>query len=134
MRFLWLVAGLLVACNPDEDGTDDPKTPTGTTPVDTGPGDTGIDGADFCGEAPVSTYANFGRGFLTQHCQACHASTAPDRHDAPPNVTFDTEQEALSLTDRILARAASEEPTMPPQGGVSDDDRYRLEVWLTCGD
>lgn len=88
---------------------------------------------EICVDAPVATYANFGRGFLTQHCEVCHAATANDRHDAPETATFDTEEEVWAMADRILARAAGDAPTMPPQGGVSDDDRFLLEVWLTCG-
>lgn len=114
-------------------------------PADTGagsPGDTdsapvgetgGPDPADpTCDEAPVVTWDNFGRGFLVENCQACHASTAPDRHGAPIEVVFDTEGDARAWKDRILARAAGEAPTMPPMGGTSADDRYLLGVWLTC--
>lgn len=119
IRAVWLL--VLVGCTPD--------------PVD--PADTGEDpaftGPAICEDAPVTTWDNFGAGFLTQHCLACHASTAPDRHDAPDDVTFDTEEEAWTWSERIVARAAGEAPTMPPQGGVSADDRYLLEVWLTCG-
>jgi uncharacterized membrane protein len=92
------------------------------------------DGPAICADAPVVTWDNFGAGFMTQHCQACHASTAPDRHGAPAEVVFDTEEDAWAWADRVLARAIGEgEATMPPQGGVSEDDRYLLEVWLTCG-
>ncbi len=89
--------------------------------------------AAACAAAPITTYANFGAGFLTESCQVCHASTAPDRHGAPESVTFDTEEEAWEHADRILAVATGEAPTMPPEGGVTDEDRERLEVWLRCG-
>jgi cytochrome c5 len=120
-----LLAGLTGGCDGGEGTPED----SGATAADSGgPVATGV-----CVDAPVVTYANFGRGFMTQHCQSCHASTTPDRHDAPEAVTFDDEEQVWAQVDRILARATGPEPTMPPQGGVSDDDRYLLEVWLSCG-
>ncbi|MFT4976966.1 MAG: putative membrane protein [Myxococcota bacterium] len=86
----------------------------------------------FCDDAPVVTYANFGDGFMTENCQTCHASETPDRNGAPESVIFDTLDDILDQSDRILDRAAAEEATMPPAGGVSEDDRYLLDVWLTC--
>jgi len=111
----WLLPITVVACATDE--TDD-----GTVDA-------------FCDGAPVTTWDNFGAGFLKENCQPCHASTVPeeDRQLAPTDVTFDTEDDVWSLAEAILLRATGEAPTMPPRGGVSDDDRYRLEVWLTCG-
>ena len=100
---------------------------------DTGNADTGI-----CADAPLLTYANFGRGFLIEYCQGCHASTTVDRHGAPGEgdpggaVFFDTLDEAWEQADRILARTLSE--TMPPSGGVADEDLVRLEWWLSCGE
>lgn len=86
-----------------------------------------------CEGAPVTTWDNFGAGFLTENCQPCHASTSSDRQGAPENVVFDTEEDVWAVAPAILEMATGEEPLMPPRGGVSDDDRYRLEVWLTCG-
>ena len=86
----------------------------------------------FCATAPVVTFESFGSGFVTENCQTCHASTAPDRHDAPAEVTFDDVAHCWEWADRILARASGAAPTMPPMGGTTDDDRYLLEVWLTC--
>ncbi len=112
MRAGWALLIALAACDGGEgDATPDP----------------------LCDGAPVTTWDNFAAGFVTQNCQGCHAASAPDRHDAPVDVTFDTEEEALRWADRVLATATGDEPSMPPRGGVSDDDRYRLEVWLSCG-
>lgn len=88
---------------------------------------------DDCADAPVTSWDNFAAGFLTQNCQGCHSSTAPDRHDAPAEVTFDTEEDALRWADAIRRTAVSAERTMPPSGGVTEDDRYRLGVWLDGG-
>lgn len=109
----------LAACS--DAGSGDPTTPaaTGEPPI--------------CDEAPITTWDNFGAGFVTQHCQACHASTSLHRHGAPAEVTFDDEEQVWTWADRILVRSAGDDADMPPQGGVHADDRYRLEVWLTCG-
>lgn len=85
----------------------------------------------FCTDAPVTTWDNFGAGFVTQNCQSCHASTADNREGAPEDVFFDSSDDVAAHADRMLVRVV-DEPTMPPQGGVSDDDRYRFEVWLRC--
>jgi uncharacterized membrane protein len=88
---------------------------------------------ETCNGAPVTTWDNFGAGFVTENCQACHASTAADRQGAPEGVVFDTEEDVWRAAPAILTMATGEEPLMPPRGGVPEDDRYRLEVWLTCG-
>lgn len=99
--------------------------------------DDGGDSADtgvptWCEDAPVVTWNSFGEGFVTEHCQACHASTTGDRNGAPDDVVFDTQGDAIAHADRILARAAGAEPSMPPRGGVPDDDKQKLEIWLQC--
>ena len=86
-----------------------------------------------CEDAPTVTWDNFGAGFVIEACQPCHASATPDRHEAPVTVVFDTEDDAWLWAPQILDIATGEAPTMPPQGGVSDEDRYLLEVWLSCG-
>jgi len=88
--------------------------------------------ATFCSDAPVVTWETFGHGFVTEHCQACHASTTLERNGAPRDVSFDTHDEVLALTDRILARSVGPAASMPPQGGVTPDDRQKLEIWLRC--
>ena len=92
-----------------------------------------LDTGDPCAEAPVVTWDTFGQGFLRENCQGCHASTVVDRAGAPAEVTFDDEAQALAWRERILARAAGATATMPPLGGTTEDDRWRLRVWLTCG-
>jgi len=83
-------------------------------------------------DAPLVSWETFGQGFVTTYCQGCHASTTPNRQGAPENVIFDTEADVLTSKDRVLATTASESPTMPPNGGPSDADRAKLELWLTC--
>ena len=90
----------------------------------------------FCDTAPLPvTWDNFGRSFVTERCQSCHGSgvTADDRRGAPEAVTFDNEEEVWMRAPQVLAVATGETAVMPPLGGVDADDRYLLEVWLTCG-
>lgn len=126
-----IVAGFLFACGGDKssDDTGDDATTGGTTG---GTVDSGEPLDPLCVDAPVVTWDSWGQGFLGANCQSCHASTTSDRHGAPEEITFDERDSALAVADRILARSAGTEPTMPPSGGVSEDDRYKLEVWLTC--
>lgn len=121
MRFLAVLwVSLLLACSESEAETEPEPDPT-TEPR--------------CGEEiPILSWEGFAQGFLITHCQGCHASTSPDRHDAPENVTFDTEEEALAWRERILITAGTEPYTMPPGGGPTDEDRERLVAWLTCAD
>ena len=108
----------LLACGSMDDDGDDAYTDTGVPA--------------WCDDAPVLTWNNFGQGFVTEHCQACHASTAEERNGAPSDVVFDTREETLARADQLLARAAGADATMPPRGGVSDDDKEMLEIWLQC--
>ncbi len=93
-------------------------------------------GADSagCADAPLLTYDNFGRGFLTQNCQPCHATAAPDRHGANPSVTFDSYEDVVLEWDAIAAMATGDDPAMPPAGGILDEDREKLAIWLACGE
>jgi uncharacterized membrane protein len=111
-RLLLLLLLPLLACGDKDDGDDT--------------------AAGLCADAPVVTWDNFGEGFLTENCQSCHSADTADRHGAPEDVNFDTEEEALDQADRILARAATASPTMPPAGGTQEEDRTLLTLWLTC--
>lgn len=89
--------------------------------------DTGL-----CADAPVVTHANFGEGFLLENCQPCHASTTANRYGAPEDVYFDTLEAVLGHAERIVERSTGENADMPPSGGVSAEDRRRVQIWLTC--
>lgn len=110
-----LILSMLAACG----GKDDTAPPSDDTAP---PG--------LCDDPVTANWDNFGRGFLTENCQACHAADAAERNGAPETVTFDTIEDVATHQDRILARVL--EGSMPPSGGVSDDDVAKLEVWLTC--
>jgi hypothetical protein len=100
----------------------------------TGCATTGTDSAAPCADAPVLTYDNFGRGFLTQNCQPCHAADTPDRHGADPAVTFDGYDDVVANWAAIARVATGESPVMPPSGGVPADEREKLSIWLACGE
>ncbi len=127
----WLLLPLLLAaCQGDDDDAPSTADPTAES-ADTAVVDTGTPADAVCADAPRITWENFGAGFVTEACQSCHASTTPNRQGAPASVTFDSEEEALALADRILARVV-DAGDMPPQGGITSDDRYLVEVWLRC--
>ena len=108
MRVGWLGLLLLLACDSDDDLS------------------------DLCVDPPVLTWDNFGQDYVRHNCQTCHASTTVDRHDAPVEVVFDTRDQVVLYRDRILDRATGPTADMPPSGGVTEDDRWRAEVWLRC--
>jgi uncharacterized membrane protein len=109
MRGIWLMLG--VACNGSNAGEDS--------------------AAALCIDAPVLTWENYGQGLVVERCQSCHASTSETRNGAPEDVFFDTHEDAISHIDSILQRVV-EDQTMPPQGGLDEEDILSVEIWLTC--
>lgn len=116
MRFLWL---LMVGLGCEE------------IPAEVS--DTGEVDPD-CVDAQLVTYNNFGESFMKHSCQGCHASTAPNRFEAPEDVTFDDLESVWAQSEVILAVASGSAPTMPPQGGVTELQRTKLIWWLRCGE
>jgi uncharacterized membrane protein len=91
-----------------------------------------VDSASDTGCGPnVPTWTGWTQGFVTGQCQSCHATTSPDRHGAPAAFTFDTLDQALDHADAVRASVLTDR-TMPPAGGVSDDELVLLERWLDC--
>ncbi len=130
MRWLTgLLSAALFACDA---GDAPPAAPSPDALGDASGDGTGEGSDDPCAAGPVTTWANFGHGFLLGNCQGCHAATTPDRHGAPPGVSFDTPADVAHLRAAILATATGPAPTMPPAGGVSETDRARLALWLAC--
>jgi len=89
----------------------------------------------LCGpETPVVTWHTFGQGFVDTYCQGCHASTTVDRQGAPEIFAFDEASDVVAQAEAVLDATAplEGEPRMPPNGGPSEEDRERLEIWLTC--
>lgn len=84
-------------------------------------------------EASV-TYENFAGPFFLDWCTGCHSSSLAEgeRQEAPMGVDFDTYDDIVRHSPRILDRAVHLE-TMPPVGGPSVDERQLLREWLDCG-
>ncbi|MDP2308163.1 MAG: hypothetical protein Q8P18_19240 [Pseudomonadota bacterium] len=96
----------------------------GTEPADTAASDSGT-----C-ETAV-TWQNFAQGYFASYCQSCHASTTPDRHGAPEGVDFATEAETREQAAAVR-RTVLTNSTMPPGGGLLEDDVALLTEWLDC--
>ena len=80
------------------------------------------------------TYENFGQPFLGAYCQECHARDQLDRRGAPDHVSFDSHGDVWEWDDRIYARSAASNKSMPP--GPDDpplEERALLAQWLACG-
>lgn len=80
------------------------------------------------------TYDNFGAEFMNANCETCHGQADGDRKGAPDGYDFDTIDAIRARKDRIFARAAEDNTTMPP--GPDDPpqaDRDKLAEWLSCG-
>lgn len=75
-------------------------------------------------------YENFGRGFLTENCQGCHAQHSTDREGAPDNIYFDNEESVLLWRESIVQEIEAE--TMPPAGGLTPELRSAALEWLSC--
>lgn len=85
-----------------------------------------------CPEAGTAlTYDGFGRGFFASHCDGCHTTGTSG---APEGYRFDTLDDVRRHRERIFARAAGPNVSMPP--GPRDPpeaERDRLAEWLACG-
>ncbi|MEO1268846.1 MAG: hypothetical protein AAFX99_12155, partial [Myxococcota bacterium] len=114
MLLLLLFASLLaigmVACGGDEtttpsgsNGTPNNTTARTTDGTSTTGGETATAGLN-CSTGPEVTYDNFGAGFMTARCQACHGTQSSNRYGAPPAVYFDTLEDVATWKERILER------------------------------
>ena len=89
----------------------------------------GANDSAMCHEAP--TYDAWTKGFLKSKCQGCHAETAPDRFGAPEGIFFDTYDATVERIELIRSSILDRE-SMPPAGGVTDDEKLLLQWWLDC--
>lgn len=80
-------------------------------------------------------YEGFGGPFVLTWCTGCHSAIFPDgeRQGAPAGIDFDTIEGIRAHADRMWARAADQNHTMPPVGGPADSLRSDLGQWLACG-
>src|SRR5690606_37425919 len=119
-----LVAGVvaLAACGDDQgDGSAGATTTTSGGDTDetttTGGPWASLDDRP-CPEDSLLTYDNFGGPFMISYCTGCHHSglAADERQMAPLAVNFETIELIRGQADRVWARAADQNATMPPVG------------------
>lgn len=80
------------------------------------------------------TFENFGQQFFKGNCNSCHSGPEEDRGGAPIEYVFNTVEQIRQHKDRIFARSAGPNTTMP----IGPDDppreqRDKLAEWLACG-
>ncbi len=120
-------------------GEDPPGDEVSTGNGDTGgesEGSAGSEGTD--GPEPAFgglTFDTFADGFLRNWRRSCHSSTLQGqaRYGDPEGVDFNTHEDARLWRDRILERATGDDPSMPPAGGPSEEQRALLREWLQAG-
>jgi mono/diheme cytochrome c family protein len=87
------------------------------------------------GELAELSYESFGAPFFLSYCQGCHGSARAEgqRQGAPVAIAFDDAAAIRQHAERIWARAADQNATMPPVGGPPSREREKLGAWLACG-
>ena len=94
-----------------------------------------------CPSDNAPTYDNFGREFMQTYCIGCHSKTALNRHGAPIDQNYDTEDDIRVHAAAIDAEAASgpnaTNSAMPDMSGPvhvapNDQDRAVLGQFLAC--
>ncbi|HWB74454.1 MAG TPA: hypothetical protein VG755_05855 [Nannocystaceae bacterium] len=88
-----------------------------------------------CPDDSTLTWESFGGPFVLSYCSTCHGSGLPAdmRQNAPVGLDFEHVDQVRMHADRIWARAADQNATMPPAGAPARDDRSLLGEWLACG-
>ena len=79
-------------------------------------------------------YASFGEPFMEKWCNSCHSASEGQRKGAPGDVRFDSVEDVRRWRERIFARSALDNDSMPP--GLDDppaSERRKLAEWLACG-
>jgi uncharacterized membrane protein len=80
------------------------------------------------------TFENFGQGFFGSYCNSCHSAPSGERDGAPSEYVFSTVEQVRQHKERIFARSAGPNTTMPI--GPDDpprEERDKLAEWLACG-
>lgn len=88
-----------------------------------------------CPDDNALTFSNFGRGFMLSWCTGCHSSAlvGEERAGAPEGTDFDRLPVIEAFAERIWARSADDNLTMPPVSGPGAQERFLLGQWLACG-
>src|SRR3954447_2257246 len=80
------------------------------------------------------TYEIFGNTSFAGYCNRCHSADLGMRDGAPDNFVFATAADVRAHKERIFARSAGPNDSMPP--GPDDpprEARDQLSEWLSCG-
>lgn len=95
-----------------------------------GEGDRRFDGGDAEG---CGSWETVGLPVLLGACTSCHAAglVGEARHGAPEGLDLDSLAGARAWAEAVTA--AVEAGSMPPGGGLSEEDAARLIAWLGCG-
>ncbi|HEY5952646.1 MAG TPA: hypothetical protein VIV40_44410 [Kofleriaceae bacterium] len=89
----------------------------------------------------VPTYDTFGREFMETYCISCHSATATDRHGAPSDQNYDTEEDVRKHAADIDAEAAAGPNAMntsmpdlsgPVHAQPTNAEREMLGQFLAC--
>lgn len=88
-----------------------------------------------CPDDSDLTWENFGGPFVLTYCTGCHHSELPAdvRQNAPYAINLESVELVRQNADRMWARAADQNATMPPAGAPGADEREWLGEWLACG-
>ncbi len=86
-----------------------------------------------CLRSPPLDYDNFGDGMIGRQCRPCHSALVREaqRGGAPLGIDLDSELDVFTWADRIQVRSV-ELKTMPPAGGMLEEERDLLQEWLRC--
>jgi uncharacterized membrane protein len=77
------------------------------------------------------TYEEWAYGFFRGKCQSCHASNTTERYGAPEHITFDN-YEQIQIWIEAIEQTVLINQTMPPSGGITDEETILLQQWLSC--
>jgi len=94
-----------------------------------------------CPTTDAPTYQTFAQPFFAQYCASCHSRSSTNRHGAPSDHNYDTEDDLRAhagAIDEVAAKGpAANNTVMPELGGTvnarpSDADREKLGQYLAC--
>jgi hypothetical protein len=94
-----------------------------------------------CPTSNAPTYASFGQQFFASYCTGCHSSVAANRHGAPADQNYDTEDDIRRHAGAIDAEAAAgpnaTNTDMPDMSGPvhvppTAAERQQLGQFLAC--
>lgn len=79
------------------------------------------------------TYTNDIKPILDNNCIRCHSSEkqGAERNGAPPDVNLDKYETVVDVAERANAKIQS--GTMPPTGGLPEEERNLFQQWLDQG-